>query len=424
MIDKLANENIRLRNAINELSILNDIAIQISSLKSIDKIISVIIEKCIKHLHVEQAYLTLLDKNKEADPLQTMIRKVDSGQRSSMPLRLDTQLTGWILKTNKPLIINDLQNDLRFKGCCEELQSIKSLLGVPLIHKNKITGVLTLFNKKKEEDFNDEDKRLLSIISSQAAQIIENARLVEEEKKLIAIKEELRMARELQLSLLPKEVPQLPNLEIAVYMQTATEVGGDYYDFSTKKDGSLNIAIGDATGHGMKAGTLVSMMKSLFTANSFDKSIIDFFSTSNVALKKANMERMMIGFAMLTINGHSAEFINAGLPPVYHFKKSENKIDELNSHSLPLGAMTINNYNVAEIDLNQDDVLLMMTDGFPELQNDKDELYGYQRTISAFELSAEKSPNDIINYLKDEGLRWGNGKDPDDDVTFVVIKVK
>ena len=424
MIEELKNENLRLKKAVTELSILNDVATQISSLKSVDQIISAIVEKCRKHIGVEQAAVMLLKKEQENDPLQTMIRKVDLDESGTLPLRLNTQLIGWILKTNKPLIVNDLQNDARFKGCCEELSSIRSLIGAPLLNKGKIIGVLTVFNKKNDQPFNDDDKRLLSIISSQSAQIIENARLLEEEKALMAVREELRMARELQLSLLPKEVPQLPNLEIAVYMQTATEVGGDYYDFSTKKDGSLNIAIGDATGHGMKAGTLVSMMKSLFTANSVDKSIIDFFSSSNVALKKANMERMMIGFAMLTIKGHSAEFINAGLPPVYHFKKSENKIDELNSHSLPLGAMTINNYNVTEIDLNQGDVLLMMTDGFPELQNDKDELYGYRRTISTFELSAEKSPNDIIDYLKNEGLRWVNGKDPDDDVTFVVIKVK
>ena len=62
--------------------------------------------------------------------------------------------------------------------------------------------------------------------------------------------------------MLPEKITQIPNLDIAVYMQTATEVGGDYYDFSVKEDGSLNVCLGDATGHGMKAGTIVSMMKS------------------------------------------------------------------------------------------------------------------------------------------------------------------
>lgn len=235
---------------------------------------------------------------------------------------------------------------------------------------------------------------------------------------------ELEEARQLQLSLLPKELPKLPNLEIAVYMQTATEVGGDYYDFSTKEDGSLNIAIGDATGHGMKAGTLVSMIKSLFTANSINKGIIEFFKSTNVALKKTNMERMMMGFAMLNIKGSNAELINAGLPSIYHFIKGENKIDELNIHSLPLGAMSGDNYSVTQIKLGKGDVLLMMTDGFPELMNSEKEMFGYNRAIELFEKVSEETPDSIITKLKTAASDWVEGNDPDDDVTFVVIKTK
>ena len=92
-----------------------------------------------------------------------------------------------------------------------------------------------------------------------------------ENKKLLQLEnerktKELEEARQLQLSMLPKELPKLPNLDIAVYMKTATEVGGDYYDFIVGLDGTLIVAIGDATGHGMKAGTIVSMVKALFAS--------------------------------------------------------------------------------------------------------------------------------------------------------------
>jgi serine phosphatase RsbU (regulator of sigma subunit)/streptogramin lyase len=234
---------------------------------------------------------------------------------------------------------------------------------------------------------------------------------------------ELEEARELQLSMLPKDLPKIENLEIAFYMKTATEVGGDYYDYSLKEDGSLNICLGDATGHGMKAGTLVSMMKSLFTANSIDKNIIDFFKSSNTSLKKSNMERMMMGFVMINFKNNNAEFINAGLPPVYHYVKSENEIKELTQHNLPLGAMSGDNYKVTEIKLNHGDVLLMMTDGFPELQNHNAELFGYDRVKNSFTKATSRSPKEIINHLKDEGADWVNDKDPDDDITFVVIKI-
>jgi serine phosphatase RsbU (regulator of sigma subunit) len=207
-------------------------------------------------------------------------------------------------------------------------------------------------------------------------------------------------------------------------MKTATEVGGDYYDFSIKDDDSLNIALGDATGHGMKAGTLVTMMKSLFTANSTDKELKEFFTSSNTSLKKSNLERMMIGLAMLNIKGYSAELINAGLPSIYHYKKREDRIEELNIHSLPLGALSGDKYSVTKINLLKDDVILMLTDGFPELQNENEELYGYERVINSFKNVVDKSPNEIIGHLKDEGRKWVKDIEPDDDVTFVVIKVK
>jgi serine phosphatase RsbU (regulator of sigma subunit) len=207
-------------------------------------------------------------------------------------------------------------------------------------------------------------------------------------------------------------------------MKTATEVGGDYYDFSIKDDGSLNIALGDATGHGMKAGTLVTMMKSLFTANSTDKELKEFFTSSNISLKKSNLERMMIGLAMLNIKDYSAELINAGLPSIYHYKKREDRIEELNIHSLPLGALSGDKYSVTKINLLKDDVILMLTDGFPELQNENEELYGYERVINSFKNVADKTPNEIIGHLKDEGKKWVKDIEPDDDVTFVVIKVK
>jgi len=89
---------------------------------------------------------------------------------------------------------------------------------------------------------------------------------------------ELEEARQLQLSMLPEDLPNLPNLDIAVYMQTATEVGGDYYDFHVGMDGTLTVVVGDATGHGMKAGTMVTATKSLFNILAPNPDILATFS--------------------------------------------------------------------------------------------------------------------------------------------------
>jgi serine phosphatase RsbU (regulator of sigma subunit) len=91
---------------------------------------------------------------------------------------------------------------------------------------------------------------------------------------------------------------------------------------------------------------------------------------------------------------------------------------------MPLGTMDNFPYELKEIELTKGDTLLLMSDGFPELRNEHNEIFGYKRARNSFEEVAEKEPEEIISYLKDEGTRWVDDKDPDDDVTFVVIKVK
>ena len=271
------------------------------------------------------------------------------------------------------------------------------------------------------EDFNRVELALKKLDNLSKELQIKNEELENEnQRKAIEFEE----ARELQLAMLPKQIPNHPGLDIKVFMQTATEVGGDYYDFSYRVDGSINIAIGDATGHGMKAGTLVTMMKSLFIANSTSKEIEEFFISSNAAIKNSNLKRMMAAFAMINISDHKAKFINAGMPPLYHYNKNETTVEEIKHYNLPLGAMTLGNYKAIEITLNKGDMLIMMSDGFPELRCHTDELFGYERLYSTIEKVAEKDPEEIIKYLKRVADNWSENKEPDDDVTFVVIKIK
>ena len=272
------------------------------------------------------------------------------------------------------------------------------------------------------EDFNRVESAFKELNKLSNELQIKNGQLETENKRKAV---ELEEARELQLAMLPKQIPEHPGLDIKVYMQTATEVGGDYYDFSYhKNDDSINIAIGDATGHGMKAGTLVTMIKSLFVANSSDTDIQDFFISSNTAIKNANLKRMMVAFAMVNISANRLKVLNAGMPPVYYYRKNSGEIIELGGNNFPLGAMLKVKYKVDEIEMNHGDVVLMMSDGFPELHNENDELYGYERFVDTFTKIGTKSAIEIINTLKNKGSKWANNNVPDDDVTFVVIKVK
>lgn len=170
---RLEQENRRLRRAVEELSVLNEIASAISSTLSLGQIVEVIVERCVRHLGVEQGAVMLLSAE-AGRPFQTMVRKVDSAAEV-LPYRFGDQLAGWMLKNRTPLLINDPAGDDRFN--VSDAVHIRTLLSVPMILKGRLIGLLNAFNKRDPAGFTSEDRRLLAIIASQSAQIIENARL-------------------------------------------------------------------------------------------------------------------------------------------------------------------------------------------------------------------------------------------------------
>jgi serine phosphatase RsbU (regulator of sigma subunit) len=235
---------------------------------------------------------------------------------------------------------------------------------------------------------------------------------------------ELEEARQLQLSMLPKQIPEIPNLDIAVYMKTATEVGGDYYDFHISLDGLLTVVLGDATGHGMKAGTMVTSTKSLFNVLAPNPSIVNIFHEMTRCLKHMNLEKLSMCMTMLKINGNKIQMSSAGMPPVFLYKRDSQTIEEHVMKGMPLGSFDQFPYSVVERNLDSGDTILLMSDGLAELFNEEREMFGYKRARNLFEESSDQSPENIIETLKNAGSEWIKGNDPDDDVTFVVIKIK
>ncbi len=251
-LERVLEENRRLKIAIDELAALNDIATAITSNQSLEDVIDLIVRKCIKHLKVQQAVVMLLDEKDMVNPFHTMIRKQET-INEFLPFRLDTQLTGWMLKNKSPLLVNNFKEDYRFNFIVKEEFPITTLLSVPMLLKNKMIGLLTVFNKHSSSGFTKDDQRLLSIMAAQSAHIIENARLYEKEQVLIKFQEEMRLANDIQVNLLPKSKPQIINYQIDGKSTPAKDVGGDYFDFIPLKNNDLVFCLGDISGKGIPA---------------------------------------------------------------------------------------------------------------------------------------------------------------------------
>jgi len=299
-------------------------------------------------------------------------------------------------------------------------RTIWAYFGYGLLFVTLIFGIDRLQRRRLLAKSKERLKMQAAEHRAEAAELQARAVQAENERK----SQELEEARQLQLSMLPHSLPQLPHLDIAVYMKTATEVGGDYYDFHVSLDGTLTVVIGDATGHGMKAGTMVTTAKSLFNSYAPNPDILFSFQEITRCIKNMNLGKMSMCMTMLKIQDNKMIMSSAGMPPSFIFRKETRVVEEHLMQGMPLGTMDKFPYKIQDCILSPGDTILLLSDGLPELQNEQDEMYGYKRVRNVFEEIAEKEPEEIINYLKDEGSVWVNEQDPDDDVTFVVIKVK
>ena len=285
-----------------------------------------------------------------------------------------------------------------------------------------ITGLALVFGLVRFEKRREREKAMMreAELRAQAAESEARAIRAENERKT----HELEEARKLQLSMLPKEMPDLPNLEIAVHMSTANEVGGDYYDFHLAQDGTFTVAIGDATGHGMRAGNMVVSMKSLFNTLPDEISIPEFFNRCTKTLKNMHMERLYMCLALLRIRDNRMSISTAGMPPALVYRNEVLEIEEIGAGGIPLGWIEEFNYDHFETKIFPGDTILLMTDGYAELFNEREEMMDYPRIKKIFKDVADCSPKEIITKLVEAGERWRGSRSQEDDITFVVVKAK
>ncbi len=175
---ELEKEIQRLRAAVEELRVLNEIAVAARRATDIDHMLNIIVQKSIIALDAEQGSILLVTKNQN-DPFTTFIRRNDSSKLQHK-YHIGTNITGWVLLNKEPLIIEDLATDKRFLATEEEKKDIHSVLCVPMWFEGNIMGIMMVVNKKNKKHFQDNDLTLLSIISVQASQLIKNLQLQEE----------------------------------------------------------------------------------------------------------------------------------------------------------------------------------------------------------------------------------------------------
>ena len=234
---------------------------------------------------------------------------------------------------------------------------------------------------------------------------------------------ELAAAKDLQERLLPKTLPVLKNLDIAGYLRTSTEVGGDYYDFFEQADGSLYAICGDATGHGTPSGMLVSITKAGIIGLP-QLSPKDMLHELNRVVKKVDLGILRMSLNIALIKDNEITLSSAGMPPYFVYRASSKTTEEIQLSGIPLGSFNNVNYDQITTSFNSGDILVIISDGLPEAPNLEGELFDYAKLQNLINNYGNETAQGVIDKLMSEADTWLSGKHNPDDITLVVIKHK
>ncbi len=299
-------------------------------------------------------------------------------------------------------------------------------LAVPLVSQGELIGLLNLGPRLSEADYSTDDLRLLGNLATQAAPALRVAQLARQQQIEAAERErmeqEMRVARVIQQTLLPKEVPDLPGWKMAAYWQPARAVSGDFYDFIHLPDGKIAIIEGDVTDKGVPAALVMATTRSVL------RSVVERHTAPGEVLSIANNllcpdmpPKMFVTclYALLDPETGVMRYANAGhnLP----YRRTAHGIEEMRAHGMPLGLLPDMPYEEKEVTLAPGENFVLYSDGLIEAHNTQGEMFGFPRLRDL--LGVPQCGEELIQCLVDELSEFtGPGWEQEDDVTFVTLE--
>ncbi len=308
-----------------------------------------------------------------------------------------------------------------------------SMLSLESASVTSIVSLLLTMSVSLSRNFAETNRRLefkLNEVNLLNEKTLEQERIQKQkelEKRLLEADNErktreLEEARELQLSMLPKSLPHYPGVEIHPFIQTATEVGGDYYDVLKGKDGSLTVVIGDATGHGLKAGMVVATAKSYFHTFASESSNLELIRKMSKGIKNMHLHMLYMSLAVIRIDKGNITYTGAGMPPILIYRDASNSVESLISKGMPLGSVLDFPYSEFRFTVEPGDAILMMSDGLTEAHNRDRDMLGLDKLTQCLHQNGSKSASELSKSFQSLITDWTSSTPSHDDITVLAIK--
>lgn len=403
------------------LGTLYEIGKETASILDLDELLHRVAESVKRVIDYEIFGILLLEPGGDELVLRKSVRYGSYGAKTR--IRLGQGLCGTAALLKQPILVGNVLEDPRYLPLIPET---RSELVVPLVHKDRLVGVFDLESSVLHR-FTEEHVKMLTLLASQVAVAIENARLVEELKRRDArLNKELAIAGQVQHGLFPEECPTGELWEAAARFLPARELGGDLYDFYELGEGQLALAVGDVAGKGVPAALYAAFVSGMVRARAFERrDPSDLMARANRTLNRRGVEGLFcaLTYARFDFAKGELRLSNSGLPYPLHYRAQDGACGPVEVAGLPLGAFETASYDELCLAVAPGDVLLFHSDGLSEAY-DGHESYGVARMLECLRQGAGQPAEEIAARLLSDLDAFLGGADPGDDVTLVVVKVR
>jgi serine phosphatase RsbU (regulator of sigma subunit)/anti-sigma regulatory factor (Ser/Thr protein kinase) len=299
-------------------------------------------------------------------------------------------------------------------------------LVVPLVSQGELIGTLNLGPRLSEQDYSTDDRRLLTTLAAQAAPAIRVAQLVREQAHEAAererLEQEMRVATLIQQQFLPRELPNLPQWQIAAYYGPARAVGGDFYDFIEMPGGRIGIAVGDVTDKGVPAALVMARTHSILRAEaSRTDSPGEILARANELLVPEMPARMFVTCLFAILDPRTGRIVLANAGHNLPYVRTDDGVVELRATGMPLGLMADIVYEETEGVIAPGSNVLLYSDGLVEAHDPAQQMFGFPRLRQA--MTIDDAGSELLDRLLEDLHEFtGSDWEQEDDITLVTLR--
>jgi sigma-B regulation protein RsbU (phosphoserine phosphatase) len=354
---------------------------------------------------------------------------VQFGEKHDLPrVKLGEGLVGYAALHREPVMVTDVEEDPRY---IRVVSDVRSELAIPMLIKDRCIGVFDLESPELDA-FSKRDVEILTLLASQAAVAIENARLYEELRANEArLEKEVRFAQRVQIALLPTGPPKrLKGVEVAAAFDPAREVGGDFHDYLTPESNTLVVAVGDVSGKGVPAALYSAFAAELVRGRTFRRRYLPersspsgVLASINTILNQRQLEEYYctLCYTIFDLKRRTLTMANSGLP--YPLKVTADSCAQIELPGVPLGSFAGSTYDEVSFPLQAGEVYVFCTDGVFEAMNGLGQEFTASRLIDVVGKSRHLPSAKIVDAIFQAVAEWRGDTPPNDDMTAVVVRI-